>query len=79
MLTQLIIRGGLASVLFSSSSFSLLNGEEKCEQVATFPGYSINFNDVPVIEFIRFVSKISEENFNELIRHFPEVKNRMKE
>lgn len=26
-------------------------------------GYCINFNDVPVIEFIRFVSKISEENF----------------
>lgn len=27
------------------------------------PGYCINFNDVPVIEFIRFVSKISAENF----------------
>ncbi|MES2121970.1 MAG: hypothetical protein V4492_04230 [Chlamydiota bacterium] len=26
-------------------------------------GHFINFNDVPVIEFIRFVSKISEENF----------------
>lgn len=26
-------------------------------------GYCINFNDVPVIEFVRFVSKISEENF----------------
>lgn len=26
-------------------------------------GHFINFNDVPIIEFIRFVSKISEENF----------------
>ncbi|MBS0604982.1 MAG: type II secretion system protein GspD [Verrucomicrobia bacterium] len=26
-------------------------------------GYCINFNDIPVIEFIRFVSKVSEENF----------------
>ncbi|WP_171005736.1 hypothetical protein [Candidatus Rhabdochlamydia sp. T3358] len=25
--------------------------------------HSINFNDIPIIEFIRFVSKISEENF----------------
>ena len=29
----------------------------------TAEGYTIQFDDVPVIEFIRFVSKISEENF----------------
>ena len=60
-LTQLIVRSGLASVLFFSSHFPVLHGEEKGE--SPFPGYSINFNDVPVVEFIRFVSKISEENF----------------
>src|SRR5690348_14795791 len=26
-------------------------------------GYCINFHDVPIIEFVRFVSRISEENF----------------
>jgi type II secretory pathway component GspD/PulD (secretin) len=26
-------------------------------------GYSINFHDVPIIEFVRFVSRISDENF----------------
>lgn len=32
----------------------------KAEEV---PGHHINFNDVPVIEFIRFVSKVSKANF----------------
>jgi type III secretion protein C len=75
-LTQLIFRGGLASLLFSSHHQFLLgvdylpSTEEDQEEVALEPqpqqncvGHSINFNDVPVIEFIRFVSKISSENF----------------
>jgi type II secretory pathway component GspD/PulD (secretin) len=75
-LTQLIFRGGLASLLFSSHNQFLLGGdyllsvEEDREEVAlelqpqqNCVGHCINFNDVPVIEFIRFVSKISSENF----------------
>ncbi len=68
-LIKLILRGGLASLLFSSQNVSILNAEEESEAVAELlqpqpcAGHSINFNDVPVIEFIRFVSKISEENF----------------
>lgn len=75
-LTQLIFRGGLASLLFSSYNQSLLGSdfllstEEDKEEVAfesqlqqSCVGHCINFNDVPVIEFIRFVSKISSENF----------------
>ncbi len=69
-LNQLIIRGSLASLLFSFNHFPVLDVEENHEEVAQVPqsetncaGYFINFNDIPVIEFIRFVSKISEENF----------------
>ena len=67
-LCQLIIRSGLASLLFSSQNFSVLSAEEDREAIleqlpANSAGHSINFNDVPVIEFIRFVSRISEENF----------------
>jgi type II secretory pathway component GspD/PulD (secretin) len=76
-LTQLIFRGGLASLLFSShnqfllGADFLLSAEEDQKEVAFFEmrsrqsyaGHCINFNDVPVIEFIRFVSRISEENF----------------
>ncbi len=67
---QYIFRGGLASLLFSSQSFPVENVEEDRDVSAEAPlsqpagaGHSINFNDVPVIEFIRFVSKISEQNF----------------
>lgn len=75
-LTQLIFRGGLASLLFSShnqslfGTDSLISVEEDRKEVAlesqpqqSCAGHCINFNDVPVIEFIRFVSRISEENF----------------
>jgi type II secretory pathway component GspD/PulD (secretin) len=75
-LAQFLFRGGLASLLFSSHNPSLLGAdfllsmEEDQEEVASelqpqqnCAGHCINFNDVPVIEFIRFVSKISEENF----------------
>lgn len=33
------------------------------EDISSSEGHLINFNDVPIIEFIRFVSKISEKNF----------------
>jgi type III secretion protein C len=53
--------------LLLSSSFLLANEEDRDESALPFfanqKGYSINFNDLPVIEFIRFVSKISETNF----------------
>lgn len=69
-LISLITRGGLASLLFSSQNFSFLGAEEWNNEVVEQSqsqlgcvGHSINFNDVPVIEFIRFVSKISEQNF----------------
>src|SRR5581483_2812068 len=67
-LFQLVMRSGLASLLFSSQNFSILSAEENQEAfLEQLPencvGHSINFNDVPVIEFIRFVSRISEENF----------------
>ncbi len=56
----------LASVLFAFYPL-LNNAEEGLEEVPqeqqNSTGFSINFNDVPVIEFIRFVSKISAENF----------------
>ncbi len=59
----------LAGLLFASYPNPLLLADEE-EQVveaeaaeSTQEGYSINFNDLSVIEFIRFVSRISEENF----------------
>ena len=64
---QLIMRGGLASLLFSSQNFPILSAEENLEVIqqpqGDCVGHCINFNDISVIEFIRFVSKISEENF----------------
>jgi type III secretion protein C len=67
---QLILLGGLASLLFSSQNFSVLSAEENSEAIveqsqphSSEVGHCINFNDVPVIEFVRFVSKISAENF----------------
>lgn len=67
---QKILCGGLASVLLSSQNFSILSAEEECNEVVMQPvaesacvGHTIHFNDVPVIEFIRFVSKISGQNF----------------
>lgn len=60
-ISQFLLRGSLASLLFSSPN--LLTGADVENSQAASSGYSINFNDVPVIEFIRFVSKISEENF----------------
>jgi type III secretion protein C len=69
-LVQLIIHGGLASLLLSSQNVPILIVEEERSEVVERPlsqpscaGHSINFNDVPVIEFIRFVSRISGENF----------------
>ena len=67
-LTHLFVRSGLAILLFSSVSLPLLGVDQELEvaveksQPACI-GHCINFNDVPVIEFIRFVSKISGENF----------------
>lgn len=67
--------GGLASLVVSIlpppllGADSLLSVEEDSEEIAlevtkqTCTGYYINFDDVPIIEFIRFVSKISAENF----------------
>ena len=67
---QKILCGGLASVLLSSQNFPILSAEEECNEAVTQPlaqsvcaGHTIHFNDVPVIEFIRFVSKISGQNF----------------
>lgn len=69
-LKRFLIHAGFASVLLSSNCFSLSSEEENLEvseasaQVqSNCIGHCINFNDVPVVEFIRFVSKISEENF----------------
>lgn len=44
---------------------SCLFSEEQKEEISlkTEGHHSINFNDIPIIEFIRFVSKISGENF----------------
>ena len=49
---------GLLS-LFLFSSLTPLYGEEDSQENT----YTINFNDVPVVEFINFVSKISDANF----------------
>lgn len=65
---HLLTCSALIGILFASYPNSLLLAEEERVEAVEAPqsiqeGYSINFNDVPVIEFIRFVSKISEENF----------------
>src|SRR5476649_2663924 len=44
--------------LFLVSSLAPLHGEELPDNT-----YTINFNDVPVVEFIQFVSRISDANF----------------
>ena len=75
-LTELLLRGALASLLICSphplllASDFLLSEEDEQEEIEeeepSLPsntGHCINFNDVPAIEFIRFVSKISSENF----------------
>ena len=53
---------GLAGCLVGNS---YLSSEEQKEKILlkTEEHHSINFNDIPIIEFIRFVSKISGENF----------------
>ncbi len=66
-----ILHGGLAGLLLTSPYFSLVHSEEQREvapvgiarEQSTCADYCIQFNDVPVIEFVRFVSKISGENF----------------
>lgn len=62
-LKQFFLRGGLASVLLSTPHFPVLSAEENDQPRQSSSGHCINFNDVPIIEFIRFVSKISEYNF----------------
>src|SRR5690348_10288409 len=65
-LTHLFLRGGLVSLLFSSPLLGMDQDVEEVVEDSSQPacsGHCINFNDVPVIEFIRFVSKISQENF----------------
>lgn len=68
--TKKFFRNGLASLLLSSLPQPAFCEEDLREEIVevvplqqSTQGYCINFNDVPVIEFIRFVSKISEENF----------------
>lgn len=53
---------GLAGCLVGNS---YLSSDEQKEKILlkTEEHHSINFNDIPIIEFIRFVSKISGENF----------------
>src|SRR5690348_13328832 len=69
---SLIARGGIAGLLATSLMIPLqmrgddgafLFQEELLKQDADGQGYCINFHDVPIIEFVRFVSRISEENF----------------
>ena len=61
---QFVLRSGLASLLLTTPHFSVLQAEESGEEIPlSCAGHSIHFNDVPVIEFIRFVSRISGENF----------------
>lgn len=75
-LAKILFRGGLTSLLLSSPNHYLLSSDyllsvdedlQGMEGVAleqqSVLGHCINFNDIPVIEFVRFVSKISEENF----------------
>lgn len=53
------------SSLIALSPFSSLKGEEIAfsSPFREERGHNINFNDVPIVEVIRFVSKISEVNF----------------
>lgn len=53
---------GLTGILVSGAS---LSSEEKKQErlLQSEEAHSINFNDVPIVEVIRFVSKISGENF----------------
>lgn len=70
LFNRLFLRGGLTIVLVSSHYFPLCHAEEFIEEAAeesqlpaNGSGHFISFNDVPVMEFIRFVSRISEKNF----------------
>lgn len=62
---NLIAQIGLSGVFFSTllHPFSLCGEEGDPLLARRQHGYCINFHDVPVIEFVRFVSRISEENF----------------
>lgn len=67
---HLALCSGLASLLLSSQNFPMEREIEISDEIEEISqsqpnsgGHTIHFNDVPVIEFIRFVSKISEENF----------------
>jgi type II secretory pathway component GspD/PulD (secretin) len=67
---SLIAHGGYAGLLLSSLTISLpIRGDDAFDFQEKFmnndedEGYCINFHDVPAIEFVRFVSRISEENF----------------
>lgn len=68
---SLIARGGLAGLLVSSLIMPMhaLQGDDEYDSPENYmkkegdEGYCINFHDVPIIEFVRFVSRISEENF----------------
>ncbi|HEY2809775.1 MAG TPA: hypothetical protein VGJ00_00055 [Rhabdochlamydiaceae bacterium] len=68
---NLIFNSCVTGLLVSSLAipFPLRGNEEFLEEEIYFEknedsqGYCINFQDVPIIEFVRFVSRISEENF----------------
>ncbi|MBY0529715.1 MAG: hypothetical protein K2P51_05945 [Rhabdochlamydiaceae bacterium] len=66
---QTLFNSALAGLMLFSLPHSPLMAEEEDQEEGVLPfltnhaGYSINFHEVPVIEFIRFVSKISEANF----------------
>jgi len=61
---DLFLCGGLVSLLCLCPHIPLNSDEEQLPASVAKPlGHCINFNDVPIIEFIRFVSKISGENF----------------
>jgi type III secretion protein C len=68
---SLIARGGIAGLLLSSLTIPLhVRGDNEFDfqdnlvkSEIDAQGYCINFHDVPIIEFVRFVSRISEENF----------------
>jgi type III secretion protein C len=66
---QTLFNSALAGLLLFSIPHTALSAEEEEQEEGVLPfltnhaGYSINFHEVPVIEFIRFVSKISEANF----------------
>lgn len=67
-INSLIQNVALSSLLLLSLPLSVeaesgVEPQEIEDMQADEGGYSINFHDVPVIEFVRFVSRISDENF----------------